>query len=99
MLVVSWSGVAMAFGAAFRRGVASGATSLLAFAALLLDWAHRLWPSLDRVAWVSPFYYFQPYELVAGDPLRPENLLVLWAMAMSGYVVAYLVISLRDISR
>lgn len=99
MLVVSWSGVAMAFGAACRRGVASGATSLLAFAALLLDWAHRLWPSLDRVAWVSPFYYFQPYELVAGDPLRPENLLVLWAMAMSGYVVAYLVISLRDISR
>lgn len=99
MLVVAWSGVAMAFGAAYRRGVASAVTSLLAFAALLLDWAHRLWPALDRIAWLSPFSYFQPYELVAGDPLRPENLLVLWAIAMTGYIVAYFKISVRDISR
>ena len=99
MLVTAWSGVALAFGAACRRGTASTITSLLAFAGLLLDWAHRLWPALDRVAWLSPFSYFQPYELVAGDPLRPENLLVLWAIAMTGYIVAYLVISQRDISR
>ena len=50
----------MAFGAACRRGVASATTALLAFAALLLDWAHRLWPPLDWVAWLSPFYYFNP---------------------------------------
>lgn len=99
MLVLAWSGVAMAFGAAYRRGVASTVTSLLAFAGLLLDWAHRLWPALKCVAWLSPFNYFQPYELVAGDPLRTENLLVLWAIAMTGYIVAYLIISLRDISR
>ena len=99
MLVVCWSGVAMAFGAAYRRGVASAATSLLAFAALLLDWAHRLWPPLECIAWLSPFNYFQPYELVAGDPLRPENLLVLWAIATTGYTLAYLIISQRDISR
>jgi ABC-type transport system involved in multi-copper enzyme maturation permease subunit len=99
MLVVCWSGVAMAFGAACRRGLAATITSLLAFAALILDWAHRLWPALDRIAWLSPFSYFQPYELVAGDPLRPENLLVLWAIAMTGYIVAYSVMSQRDISR
>jgi hypothetical protein len=99
MLVVAWSGLAMAFGAAYRRGVASAVTSLLAFAGLLLDWAHRLWPPLDRIAWVSPFSYFQPYELVAGDPLRPEILLVLWAIAMTGCVVVYLIILARDISR
>jgi len=99
MLVVSWSGVALALGAAYRRSVASAATSLLAFAALLLDWAHRLWPPLECIAWLSPFNYFQPYELVAGDPLRPENLLVLWAIATTGYTLAYLIISQRDISR
>ena len=99
MLVAAWSGVAMAFGAACRRGAASTITALLAFAGLLLDWAHRLWPALDCVAWLSPFSYFQPYELVAGDPLRPENLLILWAIATSGCIVAYLVISQRDISR
>jgi ABC-type transport system involved in multi-copper enzyme maturation permease subunit len=99
MLVVCWSGVAVAFGAAWRRGPAATATSLIAFASLIMDWARRLWPPLDRIAWLSPFYYFEPYELVAGDPLRPENLLILAAIAMTGYVVAYYVISQRDISR
>ena len=91
--------MALALGVAFRRSVASAATALLAFAALLLDWAHRLWPRLDGIAWLSPFYYFQPYELVAGGPLRPEDLLVLWAIATTGCILAYLFISLRDISR
>jgi hypothetical protein len=83
----------MAFGDVCRPGAASTATSLLAFAGLFLDWAHRLWPALDRVAWLSPFTYFQPYGLVAGDLLRPKNLLVLWASAMTANIVAYLVIS------
>ena len=99
MLVVCWSGVAMAFGAAYRRGMASAATALLAFAALLLDWAHRLWPPLGRIAWLSPFSYFNPYELVADGALQVENLLVLGAMALTGYTLAYLILSQRDISR
>ena len=99
LLVASWSGVAMALGAAYRRGAASGTTALLAFAALLLDWAHRLWPPLDYIAWLSPFFYFNPYELVAGGPLQVENLLVLGAIAVTGYTVAYYLISQRDISR
>lgn len=99
MIVICWGGVALAMGAACRRGVASASTALLAFAALLLDWAHRLWPPLDAVAWLSPFYYFEPYGLVAGEPLRLEDLLVLWAIAMTGYILAYLLLSVRDISR
>jgi hypothetical protein len=99
MLVLCWSGVALALGAAYRRGVASAVTSLLAFAALLMDWAHRVWPPLDWIAWVSPFFYFSPYELLADGPLRLENLLVLGAIATTGYAVAYLIISQRDISR
>jgi hypothetical protein len=99
MLVVCWSGVATAFGAAYRRGVASAATSLLAFAAFVLDGAHRLWPPLDCIAWLSPFSYFNPYDLVANGPLQVENLLVLGAIATTGYTVAYLIISQRDISR
>jgi hypothetical protein len=99
LLLLCWSGIAISLGAACRRGVAAATTSLFAFAALLLDWAHRLWPALDWVAWVSPFSYFNPYELVAGKSLRVENLLVLWAIAMTGFIVAYFVMSRRDISR
>ena len=89
----------MALGAACRRGVASATTSLLAFGALLLDWAHRLWPALDPIACLSPFFYFNPYELVAGRRLQVENLLVLGAIAATGYTMAYFIISQRDISR
>ena len=99
MLAVCWSGVALALGATCRRAVASSTTSLLAFAALLLDWAYRLWPPLGWVAWLSPFYYFNPYELVDDGPLRPENLLILWAIAMTGFTLAYFRMSQRDISR
>jgi ABC-2 type transport system permease protein len=99
MLVASWSGIALALSAGYRRGAASGTTGLLAFAALLLDWAHRLWPPLDCIAWLSPFFYFNPYELVAGSPLQVENLLVLGAIASTGYTVAYYLISQRDLSR
>jgi len=98
-LLVCWSAVAMALGAACRRGVASATTSLLAFAALLLDWAQRLYPPLERIAWLSPFFYFDPYDLVAGAPLHVENLLVLWAIAMTGFIAAYLIMSQKDISR
>ena len=34
-----------------------------------------------------------------GSPLPVENLLVLWAIAMTGFTLAYLIISQRDISR
>jgi ABC-2 type transport system permease protein len=99
MLTLAFSGIAMALGAGCRRGFACPVTSLFAFAALILDWAHRLHPSLDWIAWLSPFSYFQPYDLVAGGPLHAGNLLILWAIAMTGYVLAYFMILQRDISR
>ena len=99
MLVVCWSGVALALGAVYRRAVASTTTSLLVFGALILDWAHRLWPPLDSIAWLSPFYYFNPYDLVGGNSLCLEDLLILWAIAMTGFTLAYLGMSQRDISR
>ena len=41
---------------------------------------------------------FEATFWTASNKLR-GNLLVLWAIAMTGYVVAYLIIGLRDISR
>jgi beta-exotoxin I transport system permease protein len=99
MLLLCWSGVAMAFGAAYRRGVAASVTSLLAFAALLLDFAQRLWTPIQPIAWLSPFRYFNAFELVMGSPLPVEDILVLWAIAMTGFTLAYFIISQRDISR
>jgi len=98
MLMLCWSSVALALAAACRRSVASATTGLLALAALLLDLTARLWPAAQPFAWLSPFRYFIPFDLVMGTALPVENILVLWAIAMSGFTVAYLLFSQRDIS-
>lgn len=98
MLMLCWSGIAMAFAAACRRSVASAITALLALVTLLLDLTSRLWSPAERIAWLSPFRYFIPFDLVMGSELPMENVLVLWAIAMSGFTVAYFLFSQRDIS-
>lgn len=98
MLLLCWGGIALAFGAACRRSVAGATTGLLALTTLLLDLTGRLWPPAERVAWLSPFRYFVPFDLVMGIALPVENILVLWAIAMSGFTVAYAIFSQRDIS-
>ncbi|PYJ02705.1 MAG: hypothetical protein DME25_15480 [Verrucomicrobia bacterium] len=98
LLMLAWGGVAMALGAACRRTVASAVTGLLALAALLLDLTGRLWAPANRVAWLSPFRYFIPFELVMGKQLPIQNMLVLGAIAVSGFGLAYFFFSRRDIS-
>jgi hypothetical protein len=98
LLMLCWGGVAMAFGAACRRTVASAITGLLALAALLLDLTGRLWPPADSFAWLSPFRYFIPFDIVMGTELPITNMIVLWAVAMTGFTFAYFLFSQRDIS-
>ncbi len=98
LLMLCWGSVALALAAACRRIVASAVTGLLAFTALLLDLTGRLWPPANSVAWLSPFRYFIPFDLVMGSPLPVENMIVLWTLAMTGFILAYYFFSQRDIS-
>jgi ABC-2 type transport system permease protein len=98
LLMLCWSGVAMALGAICRRSVAGATTGLLALTTFLLDYVGRLWAPADRYAWLSPFRYFIPFDLVMGNPLPVENILVLSAIAMTGFTLAYLFFTQRDIA-
>ena len=100
VLMLCWNAIALAIGsAARRRGVAGGLVGLIALAMFLLDYVARAWEPAQRVAWLSPFRYYSPFELVMGNPLSVKNLLVLAGIALSGYALAYLLFSRRDISR
>ena len=99
LLIFCWGGIATAFGAACRRSVAGAVTGLLALFTLLLDLVRSIWSPAESVAWLSPFPYFVPFDIVMGRPLPAENLLVLWAIAMTGFTTAYFLFSQRDISR
>ena len=99
LLMLCWSGVAMAIGCASkRRSVAGTITGLLALTTYLLDYVGRLWRPVERVAWLSPFRYYAPFDLVMGRPLSAKNLVVLGGIAAAGFVTAYVAFARRDIS-
>lgn len=99
VLMLCWNAVAMAIGsAARRRSVAGGLVGLLALAMFLLDYVARAWTPAEQIAWLSPFRYYSPFEMLMGNPLPAKNLLVLAGIAVSGYAMAYVLFSRRDIS-
>ena len=99
LLMLCWGGVAMAVGAASRRRSVAGAlTGLLALAMFLLDYVARAWRPAESVAWLSPFRYYSPLDLLMGQALPAKHLLVLTGIAVAGFALAYVFFSRRDIS-
>jgi len=99
LLMLCWSGVAMAIGSASqRRAVAAAISGILALGAFLLDYIARAWQPAESVGWISPFRYFSPFQLLDGNPIPTQNIAVLSAIAVTGYAAAYLIFSRRDIS-
>lgn len=97
-LMLCWNSIAMAVGsAARRRSVAGGLVGLVALATFLLDYVARAWNPAERVAWLSPFRYYSPFELMMGKTLSVMNILVLVGIALSGYALSYVLFSQRDI--
>lgn len=99
VLMLSWNAIAMGIGAgARRRSAAGGLAGLLALAMFLLDYVARAWEPAERVAWLSPFRYYSPFEMLMGDPLSAKNLMILGSIAVCGFTLAYVLFSRRDIS-
>ena len=99
MLTLCWGGVALAIGAASsRRSIAGGSAGLLAFGTFLLDYVARLWQPAESIAWLSPFRYYNPFDLVTGSPLPVKNLIVLGSIAVAGFASSYVLFARRDIS-
>jgi ABC-type transport system involved in multi-copper enzyme maturation permease subunit len=100
MLMLCWSGVAMAIGSACRRrGFAGAITGFLALPAFLLDYVGRVWPAADAVAWLSPFSYASGLDLLMGASLHWMDVLVLGVIALAGFILAYFLFLRRDLSR
>jgi ABC-2 type transport system permease protein len=99
MLTLCWGGIAMAIGAAAsRRSVAGGAAGLLALTTFLLDYVARLWQPAEKIAWLSPFRYYNPFDLITGNPLSVKNVVVLGSIALAGFASSYVLFARRDIS-
>ena len=89
----------MAIGCACRRRGSAGAIAgLLALTAYLTDYIGRAWKPAESVAWLSPFRYYTPFELVMGSALPAKSLYVLGGIAIAAFTLAHLLYSRRDIS-
>jgi ABC-2 type transport system permease protein len=99
LVLLCWSGVALAIGAAARRrSVAGGIAGLLALAAFLIDYVGRLWAPIESIAWLSPFRYFSPFDIVRSETVPGKNVAVLLGIAAAGFIAAYVAFARRDIS-
>ncbi len=97
-LILCWGSVALAVAAAGRRrAVAGGITGLAALALYLLDYLSRVWPPGQRVAWLSPFRYYESWTLLTGQPLPPLHIAVLLGTALAAVAIAYWIFSTRDV--
>lgn len=98
-LMLCWAAIAMAIACACRRRGSAGAIAgLLALTAYLTDYVGRAWKPADSVAWLSPFRYYTPFDLVMGSPVPAKNLYVLGGTAVVALATAYVLYSRRDIS-
>jgi beta-exotoxin I transport system permease protein len=100
LLMLCWSGVAMAIGAASRRrSVAGTIVGLLALLTFLLDFLGHAWRPAEAMAWLSPFRYYNALELIRGVPLQSSDLLVLGTIAVASFATAYVIFAARDLAR
>jgi ABC-2 type transport system permease protein len=89
----------MAIGSASQRRVVAGAFSgVIALGTFLLDYIARAWQPAESIGWISPFRYFSPFQLLDGKPLPSKNVVVLSAIAVTGFAASYVIFSRRDIS-
>jgi ABC-type transport system involved in multi-copper enzyme maturation permease subunit len=97
-VMVCWGGVALALAAAARRrAVAVAVAGVTAFGAYLLDYLGRAWEPARPASVLSPFHYFEPLSLIAGQPLNLRNVSVLVGIGVVSAGVAFVVFARRDI--
>jgi ABC-2 type transport system permease protein len=97
-LLLCWGGVGVAISSVSRRRTVAGAlTGLLALSTFLLDYVARAWSPAETVAWLSPFRYYSPLDIVMGFDVPAYNLWVLVGISLVGFLLSYILFSRRDI--
>jgi hypothetical protein len=97
-LVLAWGGLTVALASVSRRrSTVAATTGLLAFAMSVLDYVARFWDAVAPLARVSPFHYFDPFEIMGGQPLALSNVVTLLGIFVAGAVIANIAYERRDL--
>lgn len=97
-LAIAWGGIAMAVSAfSRRRGRVTSWVGLAALTALLIDYLARAWAPIQPVAWLSPFHYYSPIELVMGAAIPVHDVATLLSIGAGSTCLAWAGYSRRDL--
>ncbi len=97
-LLIAWGGIAMAVASVVRRrGQAVGLVAAAALVTVLIDYLARAWTTIRQVAWVSPFHFYSPLEIVTGAPLSTASVATLLAIGAVGATTAFVVFGRKDL--
>ncbi|HEY3052776.1 MAG TPA: hypothetical protein VGK04_05235 [Thermoanaerobaculia bacterium] len=98
LIVLAWGAVTLAIASfANRGGGASAIGGLLAFVMIVIDYVGRFWETARPISRISPFHYFNPFQIIGGQPLRVMDMLVLIAVFLAGWVIAIVSYARRDL--
>jgi hypothetical protein len=98
LIVVAWGAVTLAIASfANRGGSAAAIGGLLAFVMIVVDYVGRFWEAALPISRFSPFHYFNPFQIIGGQPLRIADVLVLIAVFVAGCIVANIAYARRDL--
>jgi ABC-2 type transport system permease protein len=97
-VLACWAGIALALATIARRRASAGAIAgVAAFASYLLDYLGRAWDPARPISVISPFHYFEPMPLIAGQAFNAGNAIVLAAISVTAVTAAYIAFNRRDI--
>jgi len=97
-LVLCWGGITLALAArARRRGAVGTVAAGLAFSTFLVDYLARVWPPAAKVAWLTPFHYFDPMAMLLGAPMPVGDVWTLVIAGLASVAVAYWIYERRDL--
>jgi len=97
-LLIAWGGIMMAVASVSRRrGGAIAVVATAALVATLADYLARAWAPLQKFAWLSPFHYYSPLDLVTGAALSWTHVLTLLGIAATGVAAAFVLFARRDL--
>jgi ABC-2 type transport system permease protein len=93
-----WGGVALAIASlARRRAVAGGIAAGLTFVAFLLDYLARAWAPARRIAWLSPFHYYDATGVMLSGATPWRDLAILLAVTIAAVAAAHIIFARRDL--
>ena len=100
LLAVSWclAGLALLVATMSRRWMTAFTIVMLAtLITYLIDFLAIAWRPIRTIAWISPFYYYPPLSIIAGDAPMGRDLSVLVAASSVFIALAYWQFQRRDL--